>query len=101
MDVPFAAFLGGDAERAAVERGEHSLDGIAHGALGGGIDGVARLPGGIDGGFELGVTHGLLGARNAEGPETCGSPPEGSTTIGRSAAITATQGRHASATARS
>src|SRR6266851_1781082 len=96
------AVLRGDAQLAAVEGSECRLDGVAHGARGGGIDGVARLPGGVDSRLQLGDVHGDCALGLAERPATCGSPSGVSIDMGAlaipSATTPARNGVNASAT---
>src|SRR6266851_906843 len=90
VDAPGSAVLRGDAQLAAVEGSECRLDGVAHGARGGGIDGVARLPGGVDSRLQLGDVHGDCALGLAERPATCGSPSGVSIDMGRLAIPCAT-----------
>jgi hypothetical protein len=53
MDTLATVDLFGDARFAGIEQRKRSLDRLADGAFGGGIHLIARLPGGIDRGFEL------------------------------------------------
>ena len=58
MHLPGVALLLGDAGLAGIEPVEGLLDGLAHGALGAWIHVGPVLPGGVDGGGEIG--HGLI-----------------------------------------
>ncbi len=101
LDLPGTAVLAGDAQLAIVERGQRRLDSVAHFALGGGGNAVARLPGSVDGGLQLADGHGDFALDVAERPAPCGSPSGVSIGIARPsrrAAISARNGVSASAT---
>ena len=53
LDGPVAAGFLGDAGLALVQQVQRRLDGVAGGALGLGGDGVAAVPGGLDGGLQV------------------------------------------------
>jgi len=73
IDVPVAgAALFRNAQRARIERVERFLHCLAHGALGGGPDLIAFLPGGVDGGLKGGVAHSLFPSIISE--DACRSP---------------------------
>ena len=58
VDLPRAVRLRlGDARLALVEQIERELDGVAHFTLGGGVDGIAGVEGGVQRGFESGKRH--------------------------------------------
>jgi hypothetical protein len=54
------ALLFGDAQGACAQSLQRGLDGIARFALGGGGDGVAGFPRGLNSGFKGGVGHGAV-----------------------------------------
>ena len=62
VHMPVAVFLlFGHAERPAVQRAQRILDRFAGFACGGWRDCVARIPRGLNGGFQLRVGHGPSG----------------------------------------
>ncbi len=71
--MPASVTLLGDAQAAGIERSERPIDRVAGRSLGRDADGVACLPGGIDGRLQLRVIHGD-GIGNARANHAAAAP---------------------------